>query len=117
MRRSEVQDDTVAERRSDAEASARRNGPPTDENAGHNVGSKRRPSGLSATSTWPAAQQDVARRCERVVVDQRVIARAEAWRQHAATARDVRAAGERMMSAGDRTADRSRGRDVGGLAL
>ncbi|MDT5117159.1 MAG: hypothetical protein QOE30_2898, partial [Mycobacterium sp.] len=49
--------------------------------------------------------------------DQRLIARAEAWRQHAATARDFRAAGERMMSAPDRTADRSRARDVGGLEL
>jgi conjugative relaxase-like TrwC/TraI family protein len=49
--------------------------------------------------------------------DQRLIARAEVWRQHAATARDFHAAGERMMSAADRTADRSRIRDVGGLEL
>jgi conjugative relaxase-like TrwC/TraI family protein len=49
--------------------------------------------------------------------DQRLIARSETWRQHAATARDFRAAGERMMSAADRTADHSRARDVGGLEL
>jgi conjugative relaxase-like TrwC/TraI family protein len=48
---------------------------------------------------------------------QRLSARTEAWRQHAATARDFRAAGERIMSAADRTADRSRARDVGGLEL
>jgi conjugative relaxase-like TrwC/TraI family protein len=60
----------------------------------------------------PAAIQGVLDRH-----DQRLIARAEAWRQHAATARDFRAAGERMMSAADRTADRSRARDVGGLEL
>jgi hypothetical protein len=40
--------------------------------------------------------------------DQRLIARAEAWRQHAAAARDFRAASERMTSAADQTADRSR---------
>ena len=49
--------------------------------------------------------------------DQRLIARAEAWRQHNAAARDFRAAGERMVSAADRTADRSRAMDVGGLEL
>jgi ATP-dependent exoDNAse (exonuclease V) alpha subunit len=49
--------------------------------------------------------------------DQRLIARAEAWRQHAAAARDFRATGERMMSAADRIADRSRAIDVGGLDL
>jgi hypothetical protein len=49
--------------------------------------------------------------------DQRLIARAEAWRQHATAARDFRAAGERLMSAADRTADRSRATDVGGLEL
>ncbi|MCU1701125.1 MAG: ATP-dependent exoDNAse [Mycobacterium sp.] len=46
----------------------------------------------------PAAIQGVLDRH-----DQRLIARAEAWRQHAATARGFRAAGERMMSAPDRT--------------
>jgi conjugative relaxase-like TrwC/TraI family protein len=60
----------------------------------------------------PAAIQGVLDRH-----DQRLIARAEAWRQHAATARDFRAAGERMMSAADRTANRSRAMDVGGLEL
>jgi hypothetical protein len=49
--------------------------------------------------------------------DQRLISRADAWRQHIAQARDFRAAGERMMSAADRTADRSRAKDVGGLEL
>jgi hypothetical protein len=49
--------------------------------------------------------------------DQRLIARAEAWRQHAAAARGFRAAAERMMSAADGTADRSRAVDVGGLEL
>jgi conjugative relaxase-like TrwC/TraI family protein len=49
--------------------------------------------------------------------DQRLTCRAEQWRKRAATARDFRAAGERMMSAADRTADRSRTRDVGGLEL
>jgi hypothetical protein len=48
---------------------------------------------------------------------QRIIARAEAWRQHAAAARDFRAAGDRMMFAADRTADRSHATDVGGLEL
>jgi hypothetical protein len=49
--------------------------------------------------------------------DQRLIARAEAWREHAAAARGFRAASERMMSAADRTADRSREIDVVGLEL
>jgi conjugative relaxase-like TrwC/TraI family protein len=49
--------------------------------------------------------------------DQRLTARAEAWRQHAATARDFRGAGERMMSAADRTADRSRAMGVGGVEI
>jgi hypothetical protein len=49
--------------------------------------------------------------------DHRLIARTEAWRQHAAAARDFRAAGERMMSGADRTSDRSRATDVGGLEL
>jgi hypothetical protein len=48
---------------------------------------------------------------------QRLIARAEAWRQHASAARGFRAAGERMMSAADQTADRSRAIDVVGLEL
>jgi ATP-dependent exoDNAse (exonuclease V) alpha subunit len=48
---------------------------------------------------------------------QRLIARAEAWRQHAAAARGFRAAGERMMSAADQTADRRRAIDVVGLEL
>jgi hypothetical protein len=60
----------------------------------------------------PAAIQGVLDRR-----DQRLIARAEAWRQHAATARDFRAAGERMTSAANRAADRSRARDAGGLEL
>jgi hypothetical protein len=49
--------------------------------------------------------------------DQRLVARAEAWRQHAAAARDFRAAGEPMMFGADRTADRSRAIDVGALEL
>jgi ATP-dependent exoDNAse (exonuclease V) alpha subunit len=49
--------------------------------------------------------------------DQRLIARAEAWRQHAAAARGFRAAGVRMMSAADRTADRSRAIGVSSLEL
>jgi conjugative relaxase-like TrwC/TraI family protein len=60
----------------------------------------------------PAAIQGVLDRH-----DQRLIARAKVWRQHAATARDFRAAGERMMSAADQTADHSRARYVGGLEL
>jgi hypothetical protein len=49
--------------------------------------------------------------------DQRLIAHAEAWGQHAAAARDFRAAGERMTYAADRTAHRSRATYVGGLEL
>ena len=49
--------------------------------------------------------------------DQRLASRTDAWREHVAKARNFRAAYERMTSAADRTADRSRTVEVDGLEL
>ena len=49
--------------------------------------------------------------------DQRRCARGEAWRHHTTAAREFRAAYERITATAERTAGRSRRRDVDGLAL
>jgi hypothetical protein len=84
--------------------------------------------GIAANDDRPRTMHVEAQQADRDVLpgtvgrllrrhDQRMIARAEAWRQHAAADRNFRAAGERMMFVTDRTADRSRAMDVGGLEL
>jgi conjugative relaxase-like TrwC/TraI family protein len=84
--------------------------------------------GIAVNDDRPRTMHVQARQADRDVLpdiigrvldrhDQRLASRSDAWCEHAAKAREFRAAGDRMMSAADRTADRFRTIDVDGYEL